>query len=239
MQKLYEKSRLSFALFWILLYVVGTSLTDEASRRIGLEKSISMPWLAALSVFAFLWLRKRELTRTYGLCAPTLPPSRLLWYLPLVLICSTNLWYGLTMNLSPLESFFYAGSMLFVGFLEELIFRGFLFKAMAEDDLRTAVILSSLTFGIGHIVNLFNGSGAELLPNLCQVVYAIAIGFAFVMLFIRTGSILAPIAAHSAVNMLSVFADRGGLPPAHNIFSALFLTVVSLGYAWWLWKKAA
>ena len=39
MQKLYEKSRLSFALFWILLYVVGTSLTDEASRRIGLEKS--------------------------------------------------------------------------------------------------------------------------------------------------------------------------------------------------------
>ena len=53
MQKLYEKSRLSFALFWILLYVVGTSLTDELSRRIGLEKSISMPWLAALSVFAF------------------------------------------------------------------------------------------------------------------------------------------------------------------------------------------
>jgi len=238
MQKLYENNRLHFALAWILIYVVGTSVADEASRLLGIEKVITLPWLVLLSLYAALWLKKQALTRTYGLCAPALPPSGLLWYLPLVLICSTNLWYGMTMNMPLPDTLLYVGSMACVGFLEELIFRGFLFKAMAENDLRTAVILSSLTFGLGHIVNLFNGSGAELLPSLCQVVYAAAIGFTFVLLFLKTGSLYACILAHSAVNMLSAFADRGDLSPAHTILSALFLTAVSLGYAWWLHRKA-
>lgn len=35
--------------------------------------------------------------------------------------------------------------------------------------------MSSVTFGMGHIVNLFNGSGAKLVSNLCQVKYAIVV----------------------------------------------------------------
>ena len=238
MQKLYEKSRLSFALMWILLYVVGTSMADAASRAIGIEKLLTLPWLLLLSLYAALWLKKQGLTRSYGLCAPALPASGLLWYLPLVLLCTTNLWYGVTMNMPLPDTLLYIGSMACVGFLEELIFRGFLFKAMAENGLRAAVIVSSLTFGMGHIVNLFYGSGAELLTNLCQVIYAAAIGFAFVLLFLKTGSLYACIATHSIVNMLSAFANRGDLSPAHTVLSALFLTIVSLGYAWWLHRKA-
>ena len=60
--------------------------------------------------------------------------------------------------------------MLCVGFIEEVIFRGFLFKAIAKDNVKTAIIISSVTFGVGHLVNLVNGSGMELVANLFQIV---------------------------------------------------------------------
>ncbi|MBQ4091877.1 MAG: CPBP family intramembrane metalloprotease, partial [Firmicutes bacterium] len=166
MNKLYLKSEIWFAVFWILLYVVGTSIAENISRAVGVESSVTFVYLALLSALLIFWLVKNGRTAQYGLCRPTLPGKKCLFYIPLLLIISVNLWFGFHQNLSPLESAFAVGSMLFVGFAEEIIFRGFLFKAMSKDSLKTAVIVSSLTFGIGHIVNLFNGSGAELLPNL-------------------------------------------------------------------------
>lgn len=67
--------------------------------------------------------------------------------------------------------------MLCVGFLEETIFRGLPFTAIAKDNIKSAVIISSVTFGIGHIINLFNGSGMDLVNNLCRIVFAVAVGF--------------------------------------------------------------
>ena len=60
--------------------------------------------------------------------------------------------------------------MLCVGLLEELIFRGFLFKAMCRESIRWAVVVSSVTFGLGHILNLVNGSGMSLAENLVQII---------------------------------------------------------------------
>lgn len=90
--------------------------------------------------------------------------------------------------------------MLCVGFLEEVIFRGFLFTSIAKDTTKSAIIISSVTFGIGHIINLFNGSGMDLLSNLCQIVFAIAVGFLLVTIFYRGGSLLPCILVHSAIN---------------------------------------
>lgn len=58
-----------------------------------------------------------------------------------------------------------------------MIFRGLLFQAMAGDNVKSAVIVSSMTFGIGHLLNLFNGSGMNLVSNLCQVCFAAAVDF--------------------------------------------------------------
>ena len=93
--------------------------------------------------------------------------------------------------------------MLNIGFIEEIIFRGFLFRMMAKSNLRSAVIVSALTFGVGHIVNLLNG--AELIPTLLQIAYAVSIGFLFVVLFHKSGSLIPCIVTHSLVNALSVF----------------------------------
>jgi len=119
--------------------------------------------------------------------------------------------------------------MLCVGFLEEIIFRGFLFKAMSRDSIKSAIIVSSVTFGIGHIINLINGSGMGLVANLCQVVYAIAFGFLFVIIFHRGGSLLPCIMTHSTVNALSVFSTAPETA-AVEIVTALILTAIGIIY---------
>lgn len=235
MNRLYQKSKLWFAMVWIVAYVVGTSVADTISRTIGVEKSITLVYLAVLTATAVIWLRRNGLLREFGLCRSNVPARRMLFYVPLIVMASCNLWFGVHLNYGLGESLLYVLSMLLVGFLEELIFRGFLFQAMRRDGLKMAVIVSSLTFGIGHIVNLFNGSGAQLLPNLLQVCYAAAAGFLFVILFIRTGSLLACIATHSVLNALSTFAAPLDTKQDILVSSALF--AVSIGYALFVLKK--
>ena len=138
------------------------------------------------------------------------------------------------MNQSPQETVLYVLSMFCVGFLEELIFRGLLFQAMARDGVKSAILVSSITFGIGHIVNLINGSGAELLPNLLQVMYAMAVGFAFVMIFCKTKSLVPCIITHSVFNGLSAFANETVMTPQRQIVSGVLLAVIAGGYALYL-----
>ena len=130
-----------------------------------------------------------------------------------------------------METALYVLSMLCVGFLEELIFRGFLFKAMEKDGVKSAIIVSSVTFGIGHIVNLFNGSGATLLPNLCQVVSAIAIGFLFVVMFYRGKSLIPCILAHQFINVTSFFANESAIDNTTRIVKSIIICVIALVYA--------
>ena len=228
MQKLYQKSELWFSLVWIIVYVAGGSAADAASRTIGVEKIVTLPFLAILCAVALGWVKKQGLNQKYGLCRPKLRAAAFLWYIPLVIPVSCNLWYGVKWNMPLHETLLYMASMVCVGFLEELIFRGFLFKAMSRDGLTSAIVVSSVTFGIGHIVNLFNGSGAQLLSNLCQVVSAVAFGFLFVILFHRGGSIWPCIVTHCAINVLSAFA--GDMTDGREILTAVILTGTNIAY---------
>ena len=170
-KKLYEKSEIWFAVAWIIAYVVLASAGDNLSTDIGVLKIVTLPILIVLSVIMYSFVRKNGLTEKYGLCKPQISAAKMLFYIPLIVLLTANLWYGIVLNTSPIETLLYVLSMFCGGFLEEMIFRGFLFNAMAKDGVKSAIIVSSVTFGIGHIVNLINGSGAELLPNLLQVIY--------------------------------------------------------------------
>jgi len=237
MQKLYEKHELWFALGWIAFYVVAVSFADELSRTIGIEKIVTFPLLLTMCAVLLLWIKRNNLFQTFGLCQSSVSPSQIFWYLPLAVLISSNLWFGLRWNLPLHETVLYIASMICVGFVEEVIFRGLLFNAMRKDGLKSAVIVSSLTFGIGHIINLFNGSGAQLLSNLCQVGYAAAVGFLFVIMFLKTGSLIPCIVTHSAVNALSVIANEGAITAAQEIFSAIAIAVIALAYSVYLLKK--
>jgi len=230
-KKLYEKSEIWFAIAWIIAYVILASVGDNISTAIGFSKIVTLPILIALSVVLVFFVKRNGLIEKYGLCKPQIISAKMLFYFPLIILLTANLWYGVVLKESTLEVMLYILSMFCVGFLEEMIFRCFLFKAMAENGVKSAIIVSSITFGIGHIVNLINGSGAELLPNILQVIYAVAIGFAFVMIYYKTKSLLPCIITHSVFNGLSAFLNEAVMTPQRQIFSGLLITIIAGGYA--------
>jgi len=231
LKKLYNKSEIRFAVIWIIAYVVLASAGDNLSLDWGISKIATLPVLIALSVILYLFVKNNGLTEKYGLCRPQISSAKMLFYFPLIVLITANLWYGVALNQSPLETLLYILSMFCVGFLEEMIFRGFLFNAMVKDGVKSAIVVSSVTFGIGHIVNLVNGSGARLLSNLLQVMYAIAIGFAFVMIYYKTRSLVPCILTHSIFNGLSAFANEAAMTPQREILSGVLLVAIAGGYA--------
>ena len=234
LKKGYEKSEIWFAVAWIIAYVVLVSTGDNVSAALGIDKIVTLPILIAMSAILYFFVRKNGLTEKYGLCKPQLSAAKMLYYIPLLVLLTANLWYGVAINQSPLETVLYVLSMFCVGFLEEMIFRGLLFQAMAKDGVRSAIIVSSVTFGIGHIVNLINGSGAELLPNLLQVMYAMAVGFAFVMIYCKTRSLMPCIITHGVFNSLSAFSNEAVMTSQRQILSGVLITVIAGGYALYL-----
>ena len=234
LKKLYDKSQIWFAVAWIIAYCVLMSVGDALSASIGMDKSVTLAIGIVLSGIVLLFLKKHGLSRDYGLCAPKASAKSMLFYIPILVMLTANLWYGVTLNYGVLETVLYILAMFCVGFLEEVIFRGLLFEAMRKDNVKAAIIVSSVTFGIGHIINLINGSGAELLPNLLQVVYATAAGFMFVMMYYKSKSLLVCIAAHGIFNALSAFADESNATEDMQILTAILLTVITGSYALYL-----
>ena len=234
LKKLYDKSKIWFALSWIIAYCVLMSVGDAISTWIGIEKSVTLAIGIVLSAILLLFLKNNGLFTCYGLCAPKSSAKSTLYYLPIIVMLSANLWYGVTLNYGGLETVLYIMAMFCVGFLEEVIFRGLLFETMRKYNLKVAVIVSSVTFGIGHIINLINGSGAELLPNLLQIVYATVAGFMFVMMYYKSKSLLVCITAHGVFNALSVFANEASAMNEMRVLTALLLIVITGSYALYL-----
>lgn len=234
MKKLYDKNELRFSLVWIVAYVVLFSAADALSARLGTAKLVTAPVTVLMALFLLCWLRKHGLWEKYGLCMPGGSLRRYLYFLPLVLIASTNLWFGAALRFSVPETVLYVVSMLGVGLIEELLFRGFLFKTLCAEGVGRAIAVSSITFGLGHIVNLLNG--AEAGATLLQLCYAAAVGFLFTVIFYKSGSLLPCIAAHSAINVLSAFGAQR--PEGFELAGAAALTLLSLAYGAWLLKKA-
>ena len=230
MKKLYEKNELTFAILWIVVYCVLQSLANPFNKMIGIEYSASAVFCILQALVLFSFIRKNSLQKRYGLCKSPVPAWRFLYYVPLLILASGNLWNGLALNYSPAEAACRIVCMLCVGFLEEVIFRGLLFEAIAKDNIKSAVIISSVTFGIGHIINLFNGSGMELVSNLCQIVFAIAVGFLLVTIFSRGGSLLPCILVHSAINTLGTFANDAELTMQTQLLHLAALILLTVGY---------
>lgn len=236
MKKIYDKNELSFALIWIGIYVVLLSIGDGFSETIGTAKIVTAPVCIVLTLVMYLWIRRNDLREKYGLCAFVGSIKKYLYFIPLVLLASTNLWWGFRLNLNLPETILYIISMLCVGFLEEMIFRGFLFKAMCKSNVKRAIIISSITFGFGHIINLLNGR--DIPETLIQICYAVAIGFLFTILFHKGKSLWPCIITHSIINSLSVFANEEAVTMPRNIAACVFLCIVSVGYSLYILKIA-
>ena len=89
---------------------------------------------------------------------------------------------------------------------------------------------NEVSFGIGHLVNLFNGSGMDFVNNLCQICFAVGVGFLFVTLFYRGGSLLPCIITHSAINSLNTFANGAGITAQKQMIHAIVMILLTVAY---------
>ena len=202
MKKLYKKSEITFAILWIVIYTV---VMGTLQNNFGLDSLWHMVGLIAIAAAMYLFVSRNGIMEKYGLTGWAKNSRAMLWFFPLWFISCLNLFSGFSPDY-PVPGVIYAAvSMAIIGFVEELLFRGFLFKAMLKDgNVKAAVIVSSITFGLGHILNLFTGQ--DLVGTLNQVVFAIAVGFIFTMAYYKSGSLLPCILAHSLIDVSSVFA---------------------------------
>ncbi len=226
MKKIFEKHETLCCMLLIVLYVV---INSYCMQNWGLTDYRSAIVNTIFSVVLLALVISLKRVSYYGL-TKVADLKKYLYFVPLLLILSVNLWNGVNINNTASEILFYIISMMNVGFLEEMIFRGFLFKMMAKDNIKSAIIVSSITFGMGHIVNLLNGAG--LLSTLMQICYATAIGYLFVTIFYKSKSLVPCIIAHGVFNSLPILSVGG----VSLYIETVFLVVVSLGYAFYINK---
>lgn len=221
-RKFYETHETALCMVLIGAYVI---INSYCAQNFGTTDFRSALVNIAFAAALFALTVHLDKTAFYGLM-PVTGSKDYLFFLPLVLIASVNLWGGIVVRNSAAEILFHIVMMLNVGFIEEMIFRGFLFRMMEKSNLRLAMLVSAVTFGMGHIVNLLNGEA--LIPTLLQLCYATAIGWLFVVIFRKSKSLWPCIVTHGVLNALSIF--NAGSEWLDYVGSAL-LIVVSLGYA--------
>ena len=217
----FKKHELLICMLLIIIYIVSNSY---CMQNFGIEDYRSTIINTVISIGLIVLIMSLKSVKYYGLTKPV-NSRKFLYFVPLILIASVNFWTGININNSKNEIIFHILTMINVGFIEEIIFRGFLFRMMEKSNVKSAIVVSAITFGIGHIINLLNG--AELIPTLIQVCYATSIGYLFVTIFYKSKSLIPCIITHCVVNSLSIFN-------VENIISLyvapIILTIIPIVY---------
>lgn len=233
MNNLYKKDGLAFSLVWIGIYCLSQSIANFLNKFVNIPYFFNCVFVIIETVIILAFIKRNNLYKEYGLCTSKLKASKMLYYLPLAIIATFNLRYKLDINIDGKG--FYLVCMLFVGFIEEILMRGFLFKSIAKENVKGAIIISSITFGLGHIINLINGSGANLIDNLLQIIFAMAIGFLFVLIFYVSGSIWPCVIVHSFINVTSVLVARDSVLLDFRLKNQAILLLLIFGYVFFIY----
>lgn len=232
MKKFYEKNDLLFAILWIIVYC---TISIPIRGSLGDASPLMTAGLLVIGAGIFIFVKVCGLEKEYGLVKWNGHAKDYLFFLPMLILMTGNLWGGVTVVYGGVSQVFAVISMLLIGFIEELLFRGFLFRALLKrDPIPVAVTISAVTFGIGHLVNLFAGQGG--MESLLQVFFAIAWGYLFTLVFYKSGSLLVCIAVHGMVDAFSMFA-------VHKDNSELIYVIATIAisalYCLYLCKKTA
>lgn len=237
LKKLFTRNEIWFALVFIIVYVIGNSVLMDVSENIGIEMSASIPLNILLLVIILAFIGKNKLGEYYGLNGVKTELKNVLFFIPLIVISTVNLWCGVKFHYGIGGTVVYMVAMILAGAVEEFLFRGLLYKAMCRSNVKAAIIVSSLTFGLGHVVNIFNGSGMEMVENICQLFYAVAIGFLFAAVLYAGKSLIPCIICHAVFNSLSAMSNEAGFESI-QIQVSVALCVISAISAIIIFKSA-
>lgn len=225
---------MAHALLWIGAYVATVYVGDALSASFGMRYVVTALLLMGLSLVAAGFVGSNGWTGFYGLRWPHRSDLNGTWlYLPLAAIVGMQFVKGIDPTLVVADVVWLVGLMLCVGFLEELIFRGFLFTAVRDrSTVHRAVIISGLTFGVGHIVNL--GRGMSLANQALQIAVGIALGFVLALLFALTRTIIPAIVFHVLLNISgNITGDSSEL----ELLVVAVSVLIAMAYAVHLWRR--
>jgi uncharacterized protein len=192
--------RLAIALvafvLWTAITVIGGNITSggEMSLLESVSRGIGWTWVAAAGFIlaVVLWQGWGDVALDRG---TDWRGWRLSW-LPMVYILAA-LTFATLIGLPPATVLlFIAMNSLLAGFSEELMFRGALLQSFRHvTTIWTAVLLTSITFGAIHSLNVF--ITGDLKAALIQSSAAFLSGLMFIALRLRTGSLWPPIMVHA------------------------------------------
>ncbi|MBQ7487380.1 MAG: CPBP family intramembrane metalloprotease, partial [Clostridia bacterium] len=203
MYKLYRRNAVTFAILWIAAYcLILTPIRAQVESGSPLMLAVLAAFAAAITAFVI----RHHLTGELGLGHWPGDTRQCLYFIPMWLLATGNLWGGIHPAHGLPDQLYACLSMVMVGYVEEMIFRGFLFGAMYRSgSVRRAVCVSALTFGIGHIVNLF--AGLATLATAVQMIFAILWGFILTLNYLKSGSLWPSILAHALIDLFAEFAS--------------------------------
>lgn len=235
MKKLMETKPIVHALIWIIIYVVMVNIADALSEITGAAtNTITGAMLIVLSIVLVLYLKKNKKFNEYGMKGIKKGDfRRTLFYVPLLLLAFIQYIEGIDVSRSITDIASVCLLMIGVGFIEELIFRGFLFQGIfAKSGVNRAIMISGITFGFGHIVNLLRGY--TYTEQMGQIVVAVGIGIVLALLVANTKSIVPGILFHIVFNIGGTITRQDASQQTYMIIA---LVVTSMLYAIYLYKS--
>jgi membrane protease YdiL (CAAX protease family) len=123
---------------------------------------------------------------------------------------------------------------LVVGFSEELVFRGFILRALLPGGMTRAVLVSSALFGLVHLGNIVYG--ASVAVTLFQVVGVFAFGVGMAAIVLRGGAFWPAILIHALSNAALRFSYITPQRLPTPLMSAIVMTLMLIYGAVLLWR---
>ena len=203
MKKLFDSKPVLFAVIWIVTYVVGYGSagiqTENAVKNYAIQIAAGLVICAVLLGF----IRKNKLAAYFGLSSFRGDWKRFQYLIPPFAAATFNIWsgFGLREETAAANLLGVLAIGIIGPFLEELILRSILFRAVAKKNTRNAFWIAALSFGVGHLVNI--AYGAPVGETLIQVLFACCFGICCGAVLYTGKSLFPCILIHMLHNSLS------------------------------------
>lgn len=233
MKRFLQTKRILHAVLWILLYVYLVHLGDSINLNNNIAYATPILLTGLVIVLVIYMKLDHTLVDQYKTKRTGSILEYVLLFTPLVVLSLLQFSTGINQTLQKIQIISIVSTMIAVGFIEEVLFRGFLLTSIKQkSNQKRAIIISGVTFGLGHIVNLTRGY--DYVELISQIVLAITIGLALAMLFVYTKRLLPGILFHITFNISGSLSIQS--KEEQFILLVLMLFIASI-YCYYLYRK--
>lgn len=164
-------------------------------------------WGLVALTLAYYIIRYREISKLGFRGAEKGAAKRMLYFSPLLLIALSAFAAGINFNGGAALIFANLFLTLGIGMAEEIFFRGIICGLWLECGVGKAMMLSSVLFGLSHILNL--AGGADFGETILQICFALVYGMVFALIFAESGSLLPCVLLHALHDFCSFISGDG------------------------------